>query len=778
MTTPGNKPEPATVLGRLLAALTQACAYNRNDQVPPAVLLWTDLDRQWEPLLPRLRGILPHLLTLGTHDPATRTGPAIWLRCVIARTLPNVDYWPLDTTPILYLPSVSRPQLRAVEDCPLLLQPLAPLQYRGAFWSQINGKDWTVAAFLQAEKGGLGLDVARDADTQEALRTALTDLADVEVGKLADKQLSAEDFRALQIPDPVRMLLRWLNDPEATKQEWDKGRWKTFRGICKKQYQFDPEGDGVLGGAERLGQRGNKWQDVWQRFAEAPDLYPHLPERLRAGKPTGLNLLGPSDTWPQDNEQMEQELRQELTAIRSLLPSQLRAKLTDLEAQHGQRRDWVWAKLGKAPLARALQPLIALAKATVKALNAANLQAVADAYAAEGWKADMAMLDTLAAVRATEDVGAVREAILALYEPWLRDTTELFQKLFPASDGPKPPAASSVDKGVCVLFADGLRYDVGQKLRAALTGRGFTVEAGWHWAAVPPVTPTAKPAVSPVADLLTGTPSGEGFCPQIAASGKKLTNDRFHGLLQGRDYQILKGEAMGDPTGRAWTESGRIDRTGHEQGWELARRIEEEVQGLAERTAALLAAGWKEVRIITDHGWLLLPGGLPKVELAKVVAQDRWGRCAVLKPDSTVSVPQGVWHWSKGVWVALAPGISCFVAGKEYAHGSLSLQECLVPQLKVLASRSPVSAKIKSVKWVGLRCRVAVEGTVTGLQVDLRTRLADAGSSVAAPRPVTADGTAAFPVEDDHEGAAVTVVLLSADGQVIDRRPTTVGGEG
>jgi hypothetical protein len=47
------------------------------------------------------------------------------------------------------------------------------LQYRGVFWTQINGKDWTVNAFLRAIKGGLGLDVAQDNATQEALKRIL-----------------------------------------------------------------------------------------------------------------------------------------------------------------------------------------------------------------------------------------------------------------------------------------------------------------------------------------------------------------------------------------------------------------------------------------------------------------------------------------------------------------------------------------------------------------------------------------------------------------------------
>src|SRR5205807_4566068 len=138
------------------------------------------------------------------------------------------------------------------------------------------------------------------------------------------------------------------------------------------------------------------------------------------------------------------------------------------------------------------------------------------------------------------------------------------------------------------------------------------------------------------------------------------------------------------------------------------------------RTAGLLAAGWKEVRVITDHGWLLLPGGLPKVDLPSFLAEDRWGRCALPRAGSTPDVPLAAWHWSPDVWIALAPGIGCFVAGKEYAHGSLTLQECLVPRLSVRAAAPTTpAASIRSARWLGLRCRVTVEGEAAGLSVGL-----------------------------------------------------------
>jgi len=93
--------------------------------------------------------------------------------------LPEAD-WPEKTIPILYLPGVSRQELRAVAECPAPLMPLAELQYRGVFWSQANAKDWTVLAFLQSPDGGLGLDVARDNATLEAMRTALVKLAETD----------------------------------------------------------------------------------------------------------------------------------------------------------------------------------------------------------------------------------------------------------------------------------------------------------------------------------------------------------------------------------------------------------------------------------------------------------------------------------------------------------------------------------------------------------------------------------------------------------------------
>jgi hypothetical protein len=104
---------------------------------------------------------MPELFTLGEYEPEKRIGPAIWLRCAIERSLPDVDL-PGNIIPVIYMPNVSRQTLRAVEECPDTLKPLVELQYRGTVWRQRNGRDWTVEAFLVSKDGGLGLDVAKD----------------------------------------------------------------------------------------------------------------------------------------------------------------------------------------------------------------------------------------------------------------------------------------------------------------------------------------------------------------------------------------------------------------------------------------------------------------------------------------------------------------------------------------------------------------------------------------------------------------------------------------
>ena len=108
---------------------------------------------------------------------------------------------------------------------------------------------------------------------------------------------------------------------------------------------------------------------------------------------------------------------------------------------------------------------------------------------------------------------------------------------------------------------------------------------------------------------------------------------------------------------------------------------------MVSRIGALLKAGWTEVIVVTDHGWLLLPGGLPKVELKSFLAEHRWGRCAALKSEAQTNALTFKWQWNPAVAIASPPGAGCFRASMEYSHGGVSLQEMVTPVLRVKSSQ-------------------------------------------------------------------------------------------
>ena len=248
----------------------------------PAVLLWTDPDGQWRSILSVLRGALPHLYALGPYDPPKRTGPVIWLKCVVDRTLPDVSP-PQGVVPILYLPDVDRQQLRAAADCPQRLQPLIELQYRGALWHQRNGRDWTVEAFLTSEYG-LGLDVASDSATRAALLRALPILASEPIATLQGRRLEGDDFDRLSIGDPIRDVLSWMSDPSGFRARNDAGRWTTFRTVCAREFDLDPEQDGERKAGEALLNGGGQ---VGRRLAEVYRSSSGLSRHLRAAPSAG-----------------------------------------------------------------------------------------------------------------------------------------------------------------------------------------------------------------------------------------------------------------------------------------------------------------------------------------------------------------------------------------------------------------------------------------------------------------------------------------------------------
>jgi hypothetical protein len=500
-----------------------------------------------------------------------------------------------------------------------------------------------------------------------------------------------------------------------------------------------------------------------------------------------LGLLFVKETWPDENDEAEKTLRRGLQQLAEVNSTEAREKILVMEKEHAVRRHWVWAKLGLSPLARALAHLAALAAYTTTNMGGDSPEAMADLYAHGGYLADDAVLRALADVKSAEDHGAVAGAIRALYLPWVNDAAEHLQTLVASSPlpgkGSSVQEAVSVEAGTCILFVDGLRLDVAQRLAGLAKDREIRVVQGRRWAALPTVTGTAKPAVTPVAKQIVGHHLGDTFVPDVEETGQAVTQDRLRKLLEAGGYQCLSASEVGRPQDvgpRAWTEYGQFDRLGHDLQAKLACRIDEQLELVMERIEGLLTAGWRQVRVVTDHGWQLVPGGLPTMTLAKFLTGSRWSRCATVKAGAQVSVPTAGWYWNPTEVFAFGAGVRCFGEGNQYAHGGISLQECVIPDMVFsLDFALPLmTANIGDVQWLGLRCRVSVEPADTLVTADIRTKVGDAASSIVAAKPVDKDGRVGLLVEDDSLlGTTVSVVLLDISGRVIAKRATTVGGE-
>ena len=767
-----------TILESLIDSINKAAEYNENAEEAPAVILWTDHERVWEPLLAELQSRLSNLLIWGAWDTAKRQGPAYWVRCALARKLPEVT-WPQGVPAIVYLPGVSRSELRQVNICPPELRPLAELQFRGAYWTQANGKDWTPFAFLTSKfLGGLNLDLAADADTKAALKLALPEVFSERSVRFEGKRIDADEIRRLLHIDLDRDILRWMNNPAGLKDTLTPTHWGGLVQEAVKRLKFSPETGDPLSAASMLAELDGEWSNVWTRYKEAPKNFPGVRALLARLQPKGLIGFDP-EPYPTINEADEGELEQCLLKFNKLSTDvEARKEILTLERDHALRRDWVWAGLGESPMVEALAHLVKLAALTTQPMTSASPDAMRQEYESTAWQVDAEMIDALACAQNDAGTRAVEAALTLLYKPWLERHAETFQSSVRLHKYPLAEARSEVatEKGLVVFFVDGLRYDVGRKLAASLTNTGLKVGLGSAWTAVPSVTSSGKVLASPAAIFALGESESLDFEPVHKVKRQPFKADFLRKTLVDLGWQVLQAkDDVGDPDGCAWAETGDLDTSGHTNQLRLAKDLSQQLDRVQERIEQLLTAGWKKIRVVTDHGWLLVPGKLDKVVLDKTLTETKWGRAAKLKPGVSPTLVTLPWTWCSEVQIALAPGAKSFIAGEHYSHGGLSLQESLTPILEIQGSgATTATATIKSAKWTRLRLRVEVEGSGK-LSIDLRTKHSDSTTSITPPEEVEG-GKAALTVEDDGlEGNSATLVVLDEAGNVLTKQAMTIG---
>lgn len=750
-----------TPLDVLIEALGAAGGFDPDVQSRPEAVVWCDPEGSFAPVIPMVRTRLPHLYALGDHSPAIRSGPAFQLRLATAQAEAVGG-----AIPILWLSGVSRETLRSPATCPPHLEPLAWLAVGGALFGHVNGKDWNLRGFLTAERGPLRLDIADGADAKEALALAAPHLFTRSADSLAGRRFDAEALHALAAPDLAADMLEWIEG--RLTSDIDAARFKAFSLRALKDLSFDPRKRSRDDAAALMAGRKDGWAGVWGRFdAGTGEGFSGVVSALQLAEPPG-GLFEQDVSFPAVNARAESQLRSALLGLADRDSAAAASRLAELETEHATRRATIWSRRGEAPLACAMEALAIVAKAP--AWPHIGARGLADHYAAHGAAIDGAALSALAAAPAEADRAAVSAALRAVYLPWVEAGANALQALAARGEVPFGAVEAIPPDTQAVVFVDGLRFDLARRLVAFLQTQGAQATLNWRWSGFPTSTATCKPLVSPVADLLGGAGGEVELLPRTG-DGRMADHATLRKLMSERGFTF-------DDTGGGalWIEVGTFDEDGHKLGARLAGQVTQGIDDAAQCILRLARAG-RRIRVVTDHGWLLMPGGLPKATLGAGLTEpdEKRTRYARLKPGATTNHAQAAWSWNHDVRLAMAPGASSFYAAYEYAHGGVSPQECVVPVIDIEPMAARRSVEIVQAQWAGLRLRVQATGAAD-LRIDLRSGSDPSGRSLlASPRTLDEEGRGSMVVSDDHEGQPALLVVLDDEARVLARKIVTVG---
>jgi hypothetical protein len=771
-----------SIYDKVIAALKQAESHNSNLMTKPEVILWPDPELLWVDVIPTLQESRDNLFIYGSYEPQKNQGPSIWLKCMMAKSIPEA-IWKSKTTPIIYLPGVSKNELKNVEEIGFQLQPLVEYQYTGTTFAQENGKEWTVMAFVENPINGLGLKVNKDNATKEALRKALPTLfqdKDIFIGK---SFIDADFLNNQLFPNIIPSILKWICKGDAFLDTLDAGKKEVFANICKAQYDFEPDHRNIKAIVEKLGTQKNGWNNIWQFFAAAPNKYPEVEDVLRLAKPDdlGIGLYAiPQESWPQVNEEKGEALRVQLEKLLKLDPKKASIELNRLEEEYKEQRNWIWYELDKAPLLKALAGLKGMANNATAPFPSATIEEITAYYISEGYKIDFEMRQAYAAVKTEKDKTLIKEIIQLIYKPWLENTNNKFQALVQKDASIFTSQKAAKETESYVLFVDAFRYELAVEFCSRLTKLNYKIKLENSWSAIPSLTPTAKPNVAPIATLVATNSHITEFRPQLE-TGKDLQTNEFRKALKAANFNHVVKASDINPAENSWEEIGDIDTKGHQEQADMVKSIEELFEQVQESLDNAFEKGVKKIKIVTDHGWLLLPGGLPKTELNSGLAETRWGRCALIKEGANTDLLHLPWRWNESVFIAYAPGISFFKINEEYAHGGISIQECLVPTIYIENPNSTaVNSKIKNIKWVNLKCNITTESAKDNYSIDIRRKFNDGSTSIVEKiiknnDKKIVDNKIFVMAKDSAEAEAATIVLLDENGRILDKKATTVG---
>lgn len=770
-----------SISSHLIQAIESIARYNSREEIRPNCILWTDGNREWEHLIEYLKLYFPNqILVLGDYEPDKNKGPGIWIRCVLAKMIPEVQ---LDEskTPIIYIPGFSREQMRAVESCPVELQPLAEYQYRGVFFTHENGRDWTLYSFLTNDKLGVGLRIKEDQQTKQAIKDTFRFLFQLEKTDLEGKILSASDFRNILIPNPEREIIEWLCEGDSFLDNLSIEERNQLSNFAKENFKMELSNSNLVIARQMFLSEKENWKKIWVEFKKNKSQYPNMYDSLVEITPQDLYVNNLN--FPSEIKSADEKIGKEFVAISGLHRKEAEEKILTLYKANEQYSTSIWFD------SNAFKNLIILSelKNLIVAIGEFKISSndwkeLSNSYFSEDYKIDIQVLEILKHTN-TLSYNIVSKIVKTFYQPWLETINKIFIDSIKKEEiGKLNSPILDLENKTIRVFVDGLRMDYGRELVNRIEKeKNLKIDIQWRVSSFPSVTVSGKSLVQPLHQSLEGKVNSNEFTPFWKDKQTLFTKQSMESALVKAQYQELNSPEKPEGNAKGWIEIGNIDAKGHEHPSELAQRKLEFINEIWLQVSELLRLGWIKIEIVTDHGWLYMPGGLPKVNLPAHAVHTKWSRCAIMKEDIDSNYIKLPWTWNAETFVTYPTTINCFKEGEEYSHGGISLQEIIIPYITIYNSEmenTPVSQfRIVSKKWIGLRLVLRFENALEGYQIGIQNDLTgEKADSVSPYKPISsADGEISLPANDEFEMKKCFLIVSDSKGKRIYYEEIVIG---
>jgi uncharacterized protein (TIGR02687 family) len=438
-------------------------------------------------------------------------------------------------------------------------------------------------------------------------------------------------------------------------------------------------------------------------------------------------------------------------------------------------------------------------------LDVASVDVGLQLYAERWWRIDLAYRLCIANLRAYSQPGLmeslkgwvenhyVNNFLLPLSDHWSdhvgKLTTWHTNALPRQRDFHALYVAPLLSKGqrMFVVISDALRYEAAQELAQLLDkGKGWNTQVEALFGALPSYTQLGMAALLPGSQITINATDATAAVDGQSASGTINREKILKAHTSGRGKAILSGEflALNSRTdGRALTKDhdliviyhNVIDRVGDKRDTEVktfdaVEQAFEELQAIVRKIANLNGTN---VVITADHGFLFQQEAVDDGDMAVFPKADaltfkdrRFAYGTEIDPAKGLKVFTAQALGFTGTWSAVFPlSLRRFPikgSGKRYVHGGPSLQEVVVPVIKLKRERKDetrlvevevlrVPTKVTTPKVpVSLFQRDAITSTVLPIRLRVALYAKADGTMLCEPKTLVFDSRASEPREREQ----------------------------